>query len=139
MKKRNVRKGFTLVELVIVIAVIAILAGVLIPTFGSVVDKAQQSALQQKAANEWKEAYALDLSDGYLDGYEGAKEDDNLVSKKFAGYGIKTEDNKTVSTYKATDGKWDVEFDGSSWKFTPHTHDKLGTAESCSKCGASKA
>lgn len=36
MKKTN-RKGFTIVELVIVIAVIAILAGVLMPTFASVV------------------------------------------------------------------------------------------------------
>lgn len=39
MKKTN-RKGFTIVELVIVIAVIAILAGVLMPTFASVVKKA---------------------------------------------------------------------------------------------------
>ena len=38
------RKGFTIVELVIVIAVIAILAGVLIPTFASIIDKANQSS-----------------------------------------------------------------------------------------------
>ena len=43
MKKLN-KKGFTIVELVIVIAVIAILAGVLIPTFASIVKKANQSA-----------------------------------------------------------------------------------------------
>ena len=42
--KRNNKKGFTIVELTIVIAVIAILAAVLIPTFSSVVDKANQSA-----------------------------------------------------------------------------------------------
>ena len=35
------KKGFTLVELVIVIAVIAILAGVMIGTFASVVKKAK--------------------------------------------------------------------------------------------------
>ena len=34
---RNSRKGFTIVELVIVIAVIAILAAVLIPTFSSLI------------------------------------------------------------------------------------------------------
>ena len=46
MKKTN-KKGFTIVELVIVIAVIAILAGVLIPTFSSIIKKANLSADQQ--------------------------------------------------------------------------------------------
>ena len=38
MKHTNKKKGFTLVELVIVIAVIAILAGVMVATFSNVVD-----------------------------------------------------------------------------------------------------
>ena len=49
MNKKNNRKGFTIVELVIVIAVIAILATVLVPTFGNVIDKAQASAALQEA------------------------------------------------------------------------------------------
>ena len=44
MKKRKNKKGFTIVELVIVIAVIAILAAVLIPTFSSLIKKADESA-----------------------------------------------------------------------------------------------
>ena len=47
MKKMN-RKGFTIVELVIVIAVIAILAAVLIPTFSGIVDKANNSSVIQE-------------------------------------------------------------------------------------------
>ena len=43
MRKSN-KKGFTVVELVIVIAVIAILAGVLIPTFAGLIQKANTSA-----------------------------------------------------------------------------------------------
>ena len=43
------RKGFTIVELVIVIAVIAILAAVLIPTFSGVIQKANESSAQQEA------------------------------------------------------------------------------------------
>ena len=40
---KKLKKGFTIVELVIVIAVIAILAGVLIPVFSNVVEKANLS------------------------------------------------------------------------------------------------
>ncbi len=50
MRKNSMRKnkkGFTIVELVIVIAVIAILAAVLIPTFSSLVQKANLSADMQ--------------------------------------------------------------------------------------------
>lgn len=42
--KLNKKKGFTIVELVIVIAIIAILAAVLIPTFASLIRKANESA-----------------------------------------------------------------------------------------------
>ena len=41
--KNSKKRGFTIVELVIVIAVIAILAGVLIPTFVSVIKKGQEA------------------------------------------------------------------------------------------------
>ena len=41
--KRNNKKGFTIVELVVVIAVIAILSAVLIPTFAGVIRKANVS------------------------------------------------------------------------------------------------
>ena len=50
MKNTN-KKGFTIVELVIVIAVIAILAAVLIPTFASIVKKANIAADTQLAKN----------------------------------------------------------------------------------------
>lgn len=43
------KKGFTIVELVIVIAVIAILAAVLIPTFSTVIENANRSAALQEA------------------------------------------------------------------------------------------
>ena len=51
--KRNNKKGFTIVELVIVIAVIAILSAVLIPTFGSVISDANKTAAQQEARNAY--------------------------------------------------------------------------------------
>ena len=74
--KRNNKKGFTIVELVIVIAVIAILAGVLIPTFSGIVSKANASKALQEAQNAYKEAYALAIADGKIaaaDGTEGTE------------------------------------------------------------------
>ena len=55
------KKGFTLVELVIVIAVIAILAGVMIGTFASVVKKAKESAKMQEMAAAKQEQTATDV------------------------------------------------------------------------------
>ena len=45
------KKGFTLVELVIVIAVITILAAVLIPTFTGIIERANNSAKLQRATH----------------------------------------------------------------------------------------
>lgn len=61
MKKMN-KKGFTIVELVIVIAVIAILAAILIPTFANVVDKANVAKVQAELKNA-KTQYIMEASD----------------------------------------------------------------------------
>lgn len=51
MRNKNTRKGFTTVELVIVIAVIAILATVLVPTFSNMINQANLSADKQNVRN----------------------------------------------------------------------------------------
>ena len=62
-RKKNA--GFTIVELVIVIAVIAILAAVLIPTFSNIIKKANLSADKQ-AVREMNEALAQwEAANGY--------------------------------------------------------------------------
>jgi len=49
--KKNLKKGFTIVELVVVIAVIAILAAVLIPTYKDLVNSAHESKDTQLVRN----------------------------------------------------------------------------------------
>jgi prepilin-type N-terminal cleavage/methylation domain-containing protein len=50
--KTQRRRGFTVVELVVVIAIIAVLAAVLIPTFTSIIKKANDSAALQERTNQ---------------------------------------------------------------------------------------
>ena len=92
MKKNN-KKGFTIVELVIVIAVIAILAAVLIPTFSGVVEKANQNAAMQAARNK----YELYLADHAAE--VGKDMDLDIVFEK----GGKT------YVFKVTDGQFNAE------------------------------
>lgn len=110
MKKMN-RKGFTIVELVIVIAVIAILAGVLIPTFSGIVTKANQSAALQEARNKYTEIYADDISDGVVDGKIGT------TAMSDASFGDKYEnyDPTGATKFTFTKGTITVTFDGTNW------------------------
>ena len=98
MKKTN-KKGFTIVELVIVIAVIAILAGVLIPTFTSVTNRAKESAALQKARTAYTAVSVYDID---------AKQDnvaDNEVGENYVievdGYYFAVTDGE-LSTTKTT-------------------------------------
>ena len=46
---RNLRKGFTLLELIVVIVVMGVLAAIAIPTFAGVISKSHISAAKQTA------------------------------------------------------------------------------------------
>lgn len=62
--KKLLNKGFTIVELVIVIAVIGILAAVLIPTFSNVIESANETADLQEAQSTLKAYTAYMTSNG---------------------------------------------------------------------------
>ena len=64
MKKLN-KRGFTIVELSIVIAVVAILSAVLVPTFTGIVKKSQKSARAQLATNTYHAALGVCESGTY--------------------------------------------------------------------------
>ena len=63
--KNTKKKGFTIVELVIVIAVIGILSAILIPTFSGLVQKAQDAALQENLRNAYVEYTSVAATGDY--------------------------------------------------------------------------
>ena len=91
------KKGFTILELVIVIAVIAILAAVLVPTFGGIIDKSNESAAMQEARNIYTN-YLADSAE------TGVVETDVYV--KTAKGWVLLEDGQIV---EQGNGKWTVE------------------------------
>ncbi len=102
MNKKNNRKGFTIVELVIVIAVIAILATILVPTFSSIITKAQNT----KTLNALKNEYTEYTIDGNVDGVF-----DQTITIKYDGkyYTYTNGSNAIVETTVAAGAKyWDA-------------------------------
>ena len=107
--KRNNKKGFTIVELVIVIAVIAILSAVLIPTFGGIISDANKSAVQQAARNAYTELYAYDLSqDQVLDGDKPATGFEKVTTYTWTDGVVNFVYNDTTKGFTAT-------YDGTTW------------------------
>jgi len=105
---RNSKKGFTIIEMVIVIAIIGILASVLIPTYGNVVASANESAALQGARSSMTNWLATNT------GANGVPQsgDDYYGNKSIVAYFESTQGG-TVYTYAYENGtvvKTDVDW-----------------------------
>lgn len=148
MKKMKENKGFTLVELIVVIVILAILAAILVPALLGYIDKAkgQQIVLNGKsvmtaAQTELSSAYAKGKAPTSIDTAEilkvadvegtctnfeirvGGTITDGAINTNHAAYtvyGVKyTENGKTI--YYASDGS------SASWDATEDEYGKAGT------------
>ena len=86
------RKGFTLVELVIVIAVIAVLSAILIPTFATVIDNANKAKDDANAKAMTTELMLNATMDG-LSGYSAQEARALIFQFSEATTDVKSKDN----------------------------------------------
>ena len=100
MKKMN-KKGFTIVELVIVIAVIAILAAVMIPTFGGIIKRANESAAMQEATATYKALLTEEKYNGNLDLQTGEAVDLYIVIDEKYTFAVTNGELELVETKDA--------------------------------------
>lgn len=125
MKKMN-KKGFTLVEIIVVIAIIGVLAAILIPTLVGYTTKAQVTSANSTAASIRKNVNAF------------------LLDADINGYGMRISDTAvTQMIITVTNGVWTVNVTapanfntaGRSWAGTGSAsiNDVLSTADSAER------
>ena len=119
------RKGFTITELVIVIVVIAILAAVLIPTFASLIKKANISADTQMAKNLNTALTMYEASGNKVDDFSEA-----LDAMRAAGYLLAnmnpTADGCYLAWEKETNQVLLVELSDNTHKVLYHAKENYG-------------
>lgn len=64
MERNNRKRGFTLVELIVVLVILAVLAALLVPSLTGYIDKAKKKAVITEARDVWTASQAA-LSECY--------------------------------------------------------------------------
>lgn len=125
--KRNNKKGFTIVELAIVIAVIAILAAVLIPTFTVIVNNAKETAALANCKTAYDQAIVAAITDNDPD-------NDTLEGYVFVsdGYAYQVEDGVLTlqATVPTTSEFTDYKYDAAANTYVAVTFDKAEISSS---------
>lgn len=108
MKNRKAKKGFTIIELVIVIAVIGILAGVLIPTFSNVIANANKTAAMEEAKNAYTAYLADNAANITMDGSTFVIESKGfyfqVTNGQFAAEALESAPAEGTAVVKVVDG-----------------------------------
>ncbi len=121
MKKLN-NKGFTLIEIVIVIVIIAILAAMLVPSLTAWIDKAHKKTFLE-AANEIKTSTTAYITENYETKFESEADISGWTDiNETANTNIPTDYQVTftcngnkMTSFTVANDKYTVTFNGTSW------------------------
>ncbi|MCP1110960.1 prepilin-type N-terminal cleavage/methylation domain-containing protein [Ohessyouella blattaphilus] len=125
------KKGFTLVELIVVIVIIAILAAILVPSVMKYIDKAKEQQIKADARAIYIAAQTV-ATEEYAEGTPVADGDVTVTQAKIGKTGLQGEiatlgaikktysakitfKDSDVDTYVFTQGKKTATYDGEKW------------------------
>ena len=115
LKKLNNKKGFTLMEMLIVVAIIAVLVAVAIPTFTSALNKAKAGTDLANIRSGYAAAQLEAITQGDSANGEWYLQNDGSVLKDTTGYTTKTE-SKNADSSATIGGKFSLSGTGAvSW------------------------
>lgn len=135
---KNKKKGFTLVELIVVLAILAILAAMLVPALTGYIDKANSQKVvaecrQVVMAAQSEASSVYGTSNGKLaTGTTTIKADNVKDLSEVKGYfAVTINDDGTVASVSYTNNGWTVEYTGSTASYSTPTKASTNTANSC--------
>lgn len=111
-KKLKNKKGFTLVELIVVLVILAILAALLVPALTGYIDKAREQSLTSEASMVLTAAQAT-VSEAYGNGDIVVDSDGTVGLKKTTGDATISTDDMVKQINQLAELK-----NGASWAFT---------------------
>ena len=118
INRKNSKKGFTLVEVIVVLVILAILAALLIPSMTKWIDKAKDKSILVEARSALLAAQTI-ASEKYAKGETTWTDADSTAAQTLSGMagtisGVTLGANNQVTALTYTNGK-SVTYNGSAW------------------------
>ena len=118
INRKNSKKGFTLVEVIVVLVILAILAALLIPSMTKWIDKAKNKGILVEARSALLAAQTI-ASENYANG-QGWLKGDEAKAKELAGVpgtisDVDVDENGQVTELTYTKDKVGTTYSGGAW------------------------